>query len=624
MTQPLFDFLSDLVERNALTHLNVAFAKFLHEEESHASDSLLLLGALVSYRLNQGDVYLDLKTLFDQPADALLPFDETTSEDVAKLTAYLENRTLDTVLGQSILVSTGEGNSPLVWDKVHQRLYLRRYWRYQQTVDNKIESRAKYREDALPSQIVSRLNTFFEENDQTPDWQKIACALALRSRFCIITGGPGTGKTTTLTKLLALAIERSQVQSPTHQPIILLAAPTGKAANRVNESIGNALETLKESISPEISQYIPSKASTLHRLLGSRPNTRLYQYNANNPLVADIVIVDEASMIDLEMMAALLDALQESTQLILLGDKDQLSSVEPGYVLGNLCLNADKKAYDSDTRQWILDCTGEELKAPAQQGSSINQQTAMLWHSYRFGKDSGIGNLAKAVNDGNVADACVIIEGKTYPDLLKIQDDNQLRELVSTYNENLGSYRDYIAQIKNRPSEVNRIDEWALGVLKAFDTFQVLCATRQGHWGVESVNTRIEQWLFGSTQTWYEGRPIMVTRNDYNLNLMNGDIGITLKNKDGKLQVAFVDTNPQSDTTIRWVSPLRLSQVETAFAMTVHKSQGSEFSHVVLALPDSANLVLTPKLIYTAITRAKKNFTLLENSDGMFRASIIN
>ena len=624
MTQPLFDFLSDLVERNALTHLNVAFAKFLHEEESHASDSLLLLGALVSYRLNQGDVYLDLKALFDQPADALLPFDEMTSEDVALFKTYLENTNLDTVLGHSCLVSTGEGNSPLVWDKMHQRLYLRRYWRYQQTVDNKIESRAKYRAEKLPSQIVSRLNTFFEDNDQTPDWQKIACALALRSRFCIITGGPGTGKTTTLTKLLALAIERSQVQSPTHQPLILLAAPTGKAANRVNESIGNALETLKEMISPEISQYIPSKASTLHRLLGSRPNTRLYQYNANNPLVADIVIVDEASMIDLEMMAALVDALQENTQLILLGDKDQLSSVEPGYVLGNLCLGADKKAYDSDTRQWILDCTGEELKSPAQQGSSINQQTAMLWHSYRFGKDSGIGNLAKAVNEGNLADACTIIEGTTYPDLLKIQDDNQLRKLVSTHNENLGSYRDYIAQIKNRPSEVNRMDEWALGVLKAFDTFQVLCATRQGHWGVESVNARIEQWLFTSTQTWYEGRPIMVTRNDYNLNLMNGDIGITLKNKDGKLQVAFIDTNPQSDAVIRWVSPLRLSQVETAFAMTVHKSQGSEFNHVVLALPDSANLVLTPKLIYTAITRAKKHFTLLENSAGMFRASIIN
>jgi exodeoxyribonuclease V alpha subunit len=321
-------------------------------------------------------------------------------------------------------------------------------------------------------------------------------------------------------------------------------------------------------------------------------------------------------------MAALLEALQENTQLILLGDKDQLSSVEPGYVLGNLCSGADKKAYDNNTHQWILDCTGEELKASAKQGSSINQQTAMLWHSYRFNQNSGIGNLAKAVNDGNVADACAIIEGTNYPDLLKIQDDNQLRKLVSTLNENLGSYRDYIAQIKNRPSEVNRMDEWALGVLKAFDTFQVLCATRQGHWGVESVNAQIEQWLFTSTQTWYEGRPIMVTRNDYNLNLMNGDIGITLKNKDGKLQVAFIDTNPQSDATIRWVSPLRLSQVETAFAMTVHKSQGSEFSHVVLALPDNLNLVLTPKLIYTAITRAKKHFTLLENSAGMFRQSI--
>ncbi len=624
MTQSLFDFLSDLVERNALTHLNIAFAKFLREEDAHASESLLLLGALVSYRLNQGDVYLDLKTLFEQPAEALLPFDETISDDITKLKAYLENTNLDTVLGQSSLVSKGEGNSPLVWDLVHQRLYLRRYWRYQQTVNNKIETLAQYRAEALPKNIFSRLNTLFQNNKETPDWQKIACALALRSRFSIITGGPGTGKTTTLTKLLALAIERSQVQSPTHQPLILLAAPTGKAANRVNESIGVALASMKEIIPPEISQYIPRKASTLHRLLGSRPNTRLYQYNTNNPLVADIVIVDEASMIDLEMMAALVDALQENTQLILLGDKDQLSSVEPGYVLGNLCLGTNKdKAYDSSTRQWILDCTGEELKESSQQGSPINQQTVMLQHSYRFGKDSGIGNLAKAVNaKGDEDKACAIIEGAIYPDLLKIQDDNQLRELVSKRSEKLGSYCDYIAQIKNRPREENLTDEWAMQVLKAFDTFQVLCATRQGHWGVESVNARIEQWLFTSTQTWYEGRPIMVTRNDYNLNLMNGDIGMTLKNKDGKLQVAFIDTNPQSDATIRWVSPLRLSQVETAFAMTVHKSQGSEFSHVVLALPDSVNLVLTPKLIYTAITRAKKNFTLLENSAGMFRQSI--
>ena len=622
MTQPLFDFLSDLVERNALTHLNVAFAKFLHEEEAHASDSLLLLGALVSYRLNQGDVYLDVNTLLDKPAEALLPFVDTTSDDVAQLTACLKNMNLNAVLGQSSLVGTGEGNSPLVWDRVHERLYLRRYWRYQQTVDKKIAAQAQYRAKALPENIVSRLNTLFKENKETPDWQKIACALALRSRFCIITGGPGTGKTTTLTKLLALAIEHIQMQSPTHQPLILLAAPTGKAANRVNESIGNALDDLNEMIPPDIGQYIPSKASTLHRLLGSRPNTRLYQYNAANPLVADIVIVDEASMIDLEMMAALLDALQDSTQLILLGDKDQLSSVEPGYVLGNLCLNADKKAYDSDTRQWILDCTGEELKESSQQGSPINRQTAMLWHSYRFGEDSGIGNLAKAVNLGKVDEACTIIEGTIYPDLLNIQNDNQLRELVSKYNENLGSYRDYITQMEDRPSETHLIDKWALRVLKAFDSFQVLCATRQGLWGVESVNARIEQWLFGSTQTWYEGRPIMVTRNDYNLNLMNGDIGITLKNKDGKLQVAFIDTNPQSNAAIRWVSPLRLSHVETAFAMTVHKSQGSEFSHVVFALPDSANLVLTPKLVYTAITRAKKNFTLLENSAGMFRQSI--
>ncbi|HCT99112.1 MAG TPA: exodeoxyribonuclease V subunit alpha [Methylococcaceae bacterium] len=623
MTQPLFEFLANLVERKALTHLNVAFAKFLHHEAPSASDSLLLLATLVSYRLNQGDVYLDVNALFAQPAQALLPFEEVTDEDIAQLNTYLAIKNLNTLFAQSPLVSTGEGNSPLVWDAGNQRLYLRRYWRYQQTVDEKINMRVTFRAQALPEAIVERLKGLFDKSSPYPNWQKVACALALRSRFCIITGGPGTGKTTTLTKLLALAIERHLIEHSAQSPIILLAAPTGKAANRVNESIGRALTQLQSTIPPEIAQYIPSKASTLHRLLGSRPDTRLYRYSANNRLIADIVIVDEASMVDLEMMAALLDALQDRTQLILLGDKDQLSSVEPGYVLGNLCAGAENKAYDESTLAWIKKYADVNITHHTQ-GSTVNQQTAMLLHSYRFVNTSGIGNLAHAVNTGCVERAGKIINNtQTYPDLRKIQNANQLREYVTTYNTSLGSYQDYRVEIKNRPAESACIDKWALEVLKAFDRFQVLCATRQGVWGVEQVNACIEQWLFGAQPTWYEGRPIMVTSNDYNLNLMNGDIGIALNNQDGRLQVAFIDTTPQENAVaIRWVSPLRLAQVETAFAMTVHKSQGSEFSHVVLALPERENLVLTPKLLYTAITRAKENFTLLESSEGIFEKSL--
>jgi exodeoxyribonuclease V alpha subunit len=650
--------------RGWLSHLDRAFARFLLTQDTQANEAVLWAGALLSHQLEQGEVFLDLEKLSRQPEltlaipghDVRRSGNETVFAEVPLLKAYTLQHWKQG-LADSPLISSGCGNTPLVLEG--HRLYLRRYWQYQQILNASIQSRLQPIRSELPDGLLLQLTGLFKDNREQPDWQKIACALALRSRFAIITGGPGTGKTTTLTKLLALLIQLSESDGGmTRKLKVLLAAPTGKAAARVSESISQALARL--TVDDAIKQLIPKSASTLHRLLGSRQGTRQFIHHRNNPLVADIVIIDEASMIDLEMMAALLDALPESAQLILLGDKDQLASVEAGAVMGDLCQGAENQAYDVPTRNWIAQTAGVTLAESALKGSAINQQTVMLRFSHRFGEHSGIGQLARAVNAGEALKAQAILnDTATYQDLtrLLLEDpaDSRLKQLItaSSNPQQRQGYRYFLDVIcQQRPEDSDYFNQWAKQVLDAFDTFQVLCAVRRGPWGVEGFNQHIEQWLFNGHKSipnienpadvvagltlrkrydssaesnrfdrWYEGRPIMITRNDYNLGLMNGDIGIALYDFNGKLRVAFPDTGDEN--AIRWISPMRLPDVETAFAMTVHKSQGSEFNHVALILPETLSPVLTRELVYTGITRAKAHFTLLESQADVFNQAVL-
>lgn len=642
--------------RGWLSRLNRAFVRFLRDQDQNASDEVLWAGALVSHQLDRGEVYLDLQRLSEQPGLTLaIPSDDawtfesaSAQSELSALKVYSPDHWLS-VLRQSFLVSEGQGGTPLVLDG--KRLYLRRYWQYQQILDANIHRRLPPIRDTLTEALLVQLKTLFPGSPEQPDWQKIACVLALRSRFTIITGGPGTGKTTTLTKLLALLLQLAEDESGgTRKLNILLAAPTGKASARVGESIGKALAELDRlGIPDRIKAGIPKTASTLHRLLGSRHDSRRFFHDRHHPLTADIVIVDEASMIDLELMASLLDALPDSAQLILLGDKDQLASVEAGSVMGDLCLGAENAAYDVGTLSWLNRYSGEKIDTSGAQGSAINQQTVMLRHSHRFGERSGIGQLAGAVNAGDSDRAQSILNDTSrYPDLmpepaadyLQLRArpepdaaDNLLKKLVllNTGNSADGKpnscrgYGYYLDVIRHyRPADNSQYDQWAAAVLQAFDAFQVLSALRRGRWGVEALNQRIEAWLFPerTPALWYEGRPVMVTRNDYNLGLMNGDVGITLKDYAGKLRVAFRTDNPLSAAKIRWLSPMRLPAVETAFAITVHKSQGSEFNHVALVLPENKSPVLTRELIYTAITRARENFSLVESYGGVFDLAV--
>lgn len=636
MSSPVLQSIKLGVDQGWLSQLDRAFVRFLLDQNSSASDLVLWAGALVSHQLGSGEVYLDLEKLCKQAELTLaIAVDDDLQSEADDVLSTLKAYSLEqwqAALSHSSLVGSGLGNTPLVLDG--KRLYLRRYWQYQQTLNAAIQERLVPVRDNLPDTLQQQLAGLFPDSLENPDWQKVACVLALRARFAIITGGPGTGKTTTLTKLLALLIQLANLESDKSTKLtILLAAPTGKAAARVSESISKALGKL--DIAEEIKQHIPKKASTLHRLLGSRHDSRRYVHHRDNPLVADIVIVDEASMIDLEMMSALLDALPESAQLILLGDKDQLASVEAGSVMGDLCGGAENEAYDQQTRDWIERYAGVTLGKPVTVGTARNQQTIMLRYSHRFDQHSGIGQLAKAVNIGAAAQALAILKDKVhYQDLnhlvLSHPFDNLLMRLVSANTglaadgrpERLQGYGYYRAVIDEyRPTDNAQYHHWAQQVLEAFDTFQVLCAVREGPWGVTGLNQRLEQWLFPQQKPalWYEGRPVMITRNDYNLGLMNGDIGITLKDSNNKLRVAF----PSDESGLRWISPMRLPDVETAFAMTVHKSQGSEFNHVAMVLPEARSRVLTRELVYTGITRAKENFTLLESQTNVFNQAVL-
>ncbi|MBB3190598.1 exodeoxyribonuclease V subunit alpha [Halomonas cerina] len=710
----LFVLLDRWVERGWLRVLDHTFAAFLAREVPDAPAPLLLAAALASHQLGRGHVCLDLERTLAEPdlALSLPPEGDSLDDPPPRPSTLLDTLALadwQAALAHPALVDDGPGCTPLVLEG--PRLYLRRYWHHERSIQQHITARlgqaasgrpeqaaggsalqCANSADRRPDQVMNigalsqTLNALFPESDRL-DWQKAACALAARSPFAVITGGPGTGKTTTVVRLLALL--QTLALGEGRRPLrIRLAAPTGKAAARLNESIAGQVSRLpfdilaalwepgeaspwersllRENPAAALKQAVPTEVSTLHRLLGARPDTRHFRHHAHYPLPLDVLVVDEASMVDVEMMAALLDALPPRARLVLLGDKDQLASVEAGSILGDLCARAEGGHYTRTIADWLAQATGQALPAEVTDpdGQPLDQAIAMLRVSHRFDAESGIGQLAGAVNrdvpsvEKRREIRRVLDHG--YADLshlkLKGDQDRGLERLVVS-GQALGfpdagqgrtlrgqplpspvGYRHYLEMMRElAPStgpqgEAGReaLDDWARAVLEAHGRFQLLCALRRGPWGVEGLNERIRATLekeglidtAGGRRLWYPGRPVLVTKNDYGLGLMNGDIGITLAlpqpfgtaRHAPALRVAF----PAGDGSgkIKWVLPSRLQAVETVFAMTVHKAQGSEFTHTALLLPDAPNPILTRELVYTGITRARHWLTLVETGRG--------
>lgn len=458
------------------------------------------------------------------------------------------------LLSRSPLVSDGAIPAPLVLHDGH--LYLHRAYRYERRLADQLQRLAQVRQQ-VPD-LEALLDSCFPVEEAMPDRQRLAARLALTRSLTLVTGGPGTGKTFTVARILALLL---RVHGPGLR--LALAAPTGKAAMRLRQSLAAGITGL--DLPPALAAAVPQQASTLHRLLGVRPDSSRFRHDGSNPLPADVVVVDEASMIDLALMSKLVDALGPTTRLILLGDRDQLASVESGAVLA--------------------DCS-----------RSLPGNTVELDRTYRF--DHGISRLAALVNCRDGDGAWDLLDSAAAASVSLVRGP--------FLDQAVARYRDYMIAAA-QAEDVTQIP----GLFTLLNRFRVLCAVHQGPWGTAMVNAAIEGGLREAgcaipiDASWYPGRPVLVTSNDYSLDLFNGDVGICLpdRTQGGRSTVWF----ERPDGRLRSVLPSRLPRCETVFAMTVHKSQGSEFDEVLVVLPEHGSPVLSRELVYTAITRARKS-----------------
>jgi exodeoxyribonuclease V alpha subunit len=651
-TDPLL-VLHRWADQGWLRRLDSAIASFMRELDPAASPALLVSSAVLGQMEGRGHTCLPLQALVHQP-DTVLAWppaakDErkilwqtlptTLADWLAALRASPLVRAVNLQVGAEASEPPDQGQ-PLVLSGSAQTplLYLRRYWLHERQVAGDVVQRSAASQAVDETRARQWLDRLFDPADRIVDktrevdWQKLACAVALRASLTVITGGPGTGKTYTAARLLALLF----ALDPEPQRLrVVLAAPTGKAAARLRQSIDVSLQELSQRLGheldlPDLTRRMGA-ARTLHALLGARPNTRQLRFNASHLLDVDILIVDEASMIHLEMMSALLQAMPPGAKLILLGDKDQLASVEAGAVLGDLCREAVAGHYNPETARYALAVAGQALPAEFLAGSEITalaQQTVMLRKSRRFG--GLIGQLALAVNAGKSALAQSLIEQDTSGTLQASQHPSVTTVLDLAVRGRPGApacFADYLHLINVRPDEALLASgshaAWVTSVLLAFERFRLLCVVHEGNWGTRSLNQTVQQALAGAgllkpKGEWFAGRPVMITRNDPELGVFNGDVGVTLPGTQGAaLRVYFLDGD-----SLRSVSVSRLAYVETAFAMTVHKCQGSEFLHTALVLPQGGTKILTRELVYTGITRARKQFTLIEGQAGLLQQAI--
>jgi len=553
------------------SEIDIHFAKLMTRFSGQDIPELFLAAALVSRATAEGHICLDLSSEWGDDS------------------AWRKSLCSTKVVGRP-----GD-YKPLILDD-QSRLYLYRYWQYEKALADDINKRA-----ATPIKDIdvplfkNGLSRFFPQSqDEEIDWQKVSAFVSVMKRFCVISGGPGTGKSTVIAKILALILE----QGKANKIRIALAAPTGKAAARLQEAIKDGKEMLP--IEDHIREAIIAEASTIHRLLGTIPGSPYFRHNAKNPLPVHTVIIDEASMVDLAVMSKLVQAIPSNARLILLGDKDQLASVEAGSVLGDICDTGRIHGFSQKFYDRLRQITGDRIaiNSNSSNGPEIQDCVVQLNRSYRFGIDSGIGTVSQAINKGDGSLALSLLKSNNYDDVRWKTLPRPSALHKSLRDTVIQGYKSYL-EISD-PMEIFRL----------FERFRLICVLREGPYGVSALNFLVEQILREENlitieKRWYRGRPVLITRNDYSLGLYNGDIGIILPDPAANNDLRAFFLSP--DGSLRRFLPIRLPVHETAYAMTVHKSQGSEFDETLLLLPDRYIPIMTRELIYTGITRARKS-----------------
>ena len=527
------------------------------------------------------------------------------------------------LLGSRVVGTTSTPDTlPLVLD-ADGRLYLHRQFDLERRLARRLlHSTAPWPADPVADQATAtQLATLFgPARADAPDWQMLATALALRNRLTVISGGPGTGKTTTVVNLLACLLARAP-----HTRVVL-AAPTGKAAARLAE----ALRGRASHLGAGLRACLPTSATTVHRLLGVRPGRgglaaageQAFLHNADNPLALDLLVLDEASMLDLALATRLLEAVPLQARIVLLGDKDQLAAVESGAVFAELSADPSLSSAARTQLSGLCGWPAAAIQPPAPtQPGALPDSVVWFQRNFRFAADSGIARLAAETLAGQPAAVLATLRaaglGGDAQAELSWFDDAGTQPAATTLAAAVAGYADYVEACRAALAAGPPDDDRLAALHAAFGRFRVLCALRDGPRGVVAINDSasrsLRQAISGSAvapgslrQPWFAGRPVMVLRNDPTLRLFNGDIGLALPDADGALQVWF----PGTDGGWRAVAPARLPAHETAWAMTVHKAQGSEFDAVLLLLPAQRSRVLSRELLYTGITRARHRVLL--------------
>ncbi|WP_017258536.1 exodeoxyribonuclease V subunit alpha [Pedobacter arcticus] len=557
------------------------------------SESLKPLAYLVSKKLSEGHICIDLKDKDIQESE-LPPY-------------YLDfEQAIKSLPNNKLVTQNPQAKQPFV---LHQnRLYLQRYFNYESKILDRIKAFVASENETEENRVSELLeikdfiSSLFLNKPNVTNWQLVATLSSYINNFSIITGGPGTGKTTTVANILAILFHLNPDLK------VGLAAPTGKASARMAESLKNAKLNVSESIKQKFQEIQPS---TLHRLLGYIPDSPYFKHSAANTLNYDVIIVDESSMIDVALFSKLLDAVDRKTRIILLGDKNQLASVEAGSLFGDLCMAQPELNIFNTERQmfinsFITDASSQIRTEPQQSQHPLFQHIVELQFSHRFNSEEGIGKFSNAIISNNVQEL---------NNFIKLNDDE--RVLIDTefkpsvFEEFILGYEAYIKEID------------IYEALKKFNQLRVLCAIREGEHGLYMTNKKIEQYLAKKNlltldKEFYENRPIIMNKNNYELGLFNGDIGIVRTDKNGVLKAHF----EPSDGEERIFLPGLLAGAETVFAMTIHKSQGSEFEKVLIVLPESEGInILTRELLYTGVTRAKNKVVLQATTNSILDAA---
>ncbi len=588
-----------LREQEVISSLDFHFARLL-SRMADSPEEVLVCGALASRAIQLGHVCVELARIADRSHFEL---DETSLGGAH----WPELAQLRQALRDSPLCSDGAtAATPLVLDS-RDRLYLQRYESYERSLAAALSARARRVSDVDLELLAQGLDRLFPvpsgakaEGEAGVQTHRLLASVATLHHLAVICGGPGTGKTTTVVKVLALLQEQALAQGKPALEIALLA-PTGKAARRLAEAVSNGAEAL--ALPDAVRAAIPRDASTIHRALGgTRRVSGRFGHDASRPLSADVVVVDEVSMVDLALLYRLVSAIRPDARLILQGDKDQLASVEAGAILGDIYDARAARAWSVDFASVATRVTGGHVTGSAV--PALCDCLVNLEQSYRYGKDSSIGRLARAINAGDVDRALGELERSPHGEL----DCQWLEPLASALGQRSALVPIAERTVAGYAAFIRAADPRQK--LERLSDYRILCAHRQGPRGVTGLNHEVECWLADAGliepgTAFYENRPIIVTQNDYALGLFNGDVGVVVKDEAGRLRVCF-----ESAAGLRMLTPGRLPPHETVFATTIHKSQGSEFDAVAVVLPDTASPLLGRELLYTAVTRARRRVDL--------------